>query len=91
MNVTARCAFEGEDVSDTLADLDLAEVDYFLRDERAAMRTFMQNLTRGAFTSVDHLLWRWPSCSASMRIAMRDVRISSPFDSRAAGRSIWSC
>jgi hypothetical protein len=36
---TARCAFEGEDVSDTLAaDPDLAKVDYFLRDERAAMR-----------------------------------------------------
>jgi len=38
----------------------------------------------------DHLLWRWPSCSASVVIAMRDVRISSPFDPREAGRSIWS-
>lgn len=28
----------------------LAEVDYFLRDERAAMRAFMDDLTRGAFT-----------------------------------------
>jgi len=28
----------------------LAEVDYFLRDERSAMRTFMQDLGRGAFT-----------------------------------------
>ena len=28
----------------------LAEVDYFLRDERSAMRTFMQDLARGAFT-----------------------------------------
>lgn len=28
----------------------LAEVDYFLRDERAAMRTFMDDLARGAFT-----------------------------------------
>ena len=28
----------------------LAEVDYFLRDERAAMRTFMADLARGAFT-----------------------------------------
>ncbi len=28
----------------------LAEVDYFLRDERRAMRTFMQDLARGAFT-----------------------------------------
>ena len=28
----------------------LAEVDYFLRDERAAMRVFMQDLARGAFT-----------------------------------------
>ena len=27
-----------------------AEVDYFLRDERAAMRVFMQDLARGAFT-----------------------------------------
>lgn len=28
----------------------LAEVDYFLRDERQAMRGFMQDLARGAFT-----------------------------------------
>lgn len=28
----------------------LAEVDYFLRDERAAMRNFMDDLARGAFT-----------------------------------------
>jgi len=28
----------------------LAEVDYFLRDERAAMQAFMQDLSRGAFT-----------------------------------------
>lgn len=28
----------------------LAEVDYFLRGERRAMRTFMQDLARGAFT-----------------------------------------
>ncbi|MBI1872386.1 MAG: PIN domain-containing protein [Acidobacteria bacterium] len=28
----------------------LAEVDYFLRDERSAMRTLMQDLARGAFT-----------------------------------------
>jgi predicted nucleic acid-binding protein len=28
----------------------LAEVDYFLRDERRAMREFMQDLARGAFT-----------------------------------------
>jgi uncharacterized protein len=28
----------------------LAEVDYFLRDERAAMQAFMQDLARGAFT-----------------------------------------
>jgi predicted nucleic acid-binding protein len=28
----------------------LAEVDYFLRAERQAMRLFMQDLTRGAFT-----------------------------------------
>jgi hypothetical protein len=28
----------------------LAELDYFLRDERGAMQTFMQDLTRGAFT-----------------------------------------
>jgi predicted nucleic acid-binding protein len=28
----------------------LAEVDYFLRDERDAMRVFMQDLARGAFT-----------------------------------------
>ena len=28
----------------------LAEVDYFLRHERAAMRTFMGDLARGAFT-----------------------------------------
>jgi predicted nucleic acid-binding protein len=28
----------------------LAEVDYFLRDERGAMRVFMQDLARGAFT-----------------------------------------
>ena len=28
----------------------LAELDYFLRDERGAMRTFMQDLARGAFT-----------------------------------------
>ena len=28
----------------------LAEVDDFLRDERAAMRVFMQDLARGAFT-----------------------------------------
>jgi predicted nucleic acid-binding protein len=28
----------------------LAEVDYFLRDEREAMQAFMQDLTRGAFT-----------------------------------------
>jgi uncharacterized protein len=28
----------------------LSELDYFLRDERAAMRTFMQDLARGAFT-----------------------------------------
>ena len=28
----------------------IAEVDYFLRDERSAMRTFMQDLARGAFT-----------------------------------------
>ncbi len=28
----------------------LAEVDYFLRDERAAMQVFMQDLARGAFT-----------------------------------------
>lgn len=28
----------------------LAEVDYFLRDERCAMQAFMQDLARGAFT-----------------------------------------
>jgi predicted nucleic acid-binding protein len=28
----------------------LAEIDYFLRDERRAMRVFMQDLARGAFT-----------------------------------------
>ena len=28
----------------------LAEVDYFLRDERAAMQALMQDLSRGAFT-----------------------------------------
>jgi predicted nucleic acid-binding protein len=28
----------------------LAEVDYFLRDERRAMQLFMQDLARGAFT-----------------------------------------
>jgi predicted nucleic acid-binding protein len=28
----------------------LAEVDYFLRDERGAMGTFMEDLARGAFT-----------------------------------------
>ena len=28
----------------------LAELDYFLRDERSAMQTFMQDLARGAFT-----------------------------------------
>ena len=28
----------------------LAEVDYFLRDERRAMQTFMRDLERGAFT-----------------------------------------
>jgi len=28
----------------------LAEVDYFLRDEREAMHVFMRDLTRGAFT-----------------------------------------
>jgi len=28
----------------------LAEVDYFLRDERAAMRAFMDDLAQGAFT-----------------------------------------
>ena len=28
----------------------LAEVDYFLRDERRAMQVFMQDLARGAFT-----------------------------------------
>jgi uncharacterized protein len=28
----------------------LAEVDYFLRDERSAMNVFMQDLSRGAFT-----------------------------------------
>jgi len=28
----------------------LAELDYFLRDERDAMRTFMSDLARGAFT-----------------------------------------
>jgi predicted nucleic acid-binding protein len=28
----------------------LAELDYFLRDEREAMRVFMQDLARGAFT-----------------------------------------
>jgi len=38
----------------------------------------------------DDLLWRWPSCSPSVVIAMRDVRISSSFDSRGAGRSISS-
>jgi hypothetical protein len=30
----------------------LAEVDYFLRNERQAMRTFMQDVARGAFTYV---------------------------------------
>jgi predicted nucleic acid-binding protein len=30
----------------------LAEVDYFLRDERRAMRVFMQDVDRGAFTCV---------------------------------------
>jgi predicted nucleic acid-binding protein len=37
----------------------LAELDYFLRDERGAMHAFMDDLTRGAFTyappSVDQL------------------------------------
>ena len=28
----------------------LAELDYFLRDERPAMRAFMQDLAQGAFT-----------------------------------------
>jgi hypothetical protein len=28
----------------------LAEVDYFLRDERRPMQVFMQDLARGAFT-----------------------------------------
>ncbi len=30
----------------------LAEVDYFLRNERKAMQTFMQDVARGAFTCV---------------------------------------
>ena len=38
----------------------LAELDYFLRDERAAMRRFMRDLVRGAFTyappAVDRLM-----------------------------------
>jgi len=38
----------------------LAELDYFLRDERRAMRQFMRDLRRGAFTlappSLDHLM-----------------------------------
>jgi hypothetical protein len=37
----------------------LAEVDYFLRDERRAMQVFMEDLARGAFTyapsTVGHL------------------------------------
>ena len=37
----------------------LAEIDYFLRDERRAMQAFMQDLARGAFTyaplTLDHL------------------------------------
>lgn len=37
----------------------LAEVDYFLRDERQAMEVFMRDLARGAFTyappTLDHL------------------------------------
>ena len=34
----------------------LAEVDYFLRSERQAMQTFMQDIARGAFTYVPPLL-----------------------------------
>jgi uncharacterized protein len=39
----------------------LAEVDYFLRDERAAMRALMNDVARGAFTyappTLDQLRW----------------------------------
>jgi predicted nucleic acid-binding protein len=36
----------------------LAEVDYFLRNERLAMQTFMQDVARGAFTYVPPSLYQ---------------------------------
>ena len=48
--------------------LALAEVDYFLRDERPAMRAFMNDLARGAFTYA-------PPSTDQLRRAMEiDVR-----------------
>ena len=37
----------------------LAEVDYFLRDERSAMREFIQDFARGAFTYAAPTVGQW--------------------------------
>ena len=50
----------------------LAEVDYFLREERRAMQVFMQDVARGAFTYVRP---RWASSPARWRL-IGDTRIS---------------
>ena len=47
----------------------LAEVDYFLRDERRAMQLFMQDLARGALRTrrrpsvSSHVRWKWTDAS----------------------------
>ncbi len=58
----------------------LAEVDYFLRDERAAMHVFMQDLARGAFTYApptsvsSHGRWKWTDASRISAWASSMVR-----------------
>jgi predicted nucleic acid-binding protein len=51
----------------------LAEVDYFLRNERRAMRAFMQDLARGAFTYA-------PPSSGELSRAMEVDRLFADLD-----------
>jgi hypothetical protein len=56
----------------------LAEVDYFLRDERDAMQVFMQDLAPGAFTyapsTSSHGRWNWTDAARISARASSMVR-----------------
>jgi hypothetical protein len=59
----------------------LAELDYFLREERSAMRAFMDDLSEGAFTFAP--FWnvligspfRWDTCGMIRPVARSTARV----------------